>query len=112
MQDSESKGERKPQDKGTEQNLLRDDILANIKREIVEEVPTSSSNTATADIKIEPGAAIVKEASTVRQSKKDSHDGKSFFLLKKLYSILSVIVLSLGYTLEVLDNGSNFRIIR
>ncbi|GFU34433.1 hypothetical protein NPIL_626691 [Nephila pilipes] len=65
-------------EKNMQQSLLKADILANIKREIVEDAPVSTSYIGSADIKIEPGTTGNQTDGSMNQAKREeANEGSS-----------------------------------
>ncbi|GFS88566.1 hypothetical protein TNCV_1461801 [Trichonephila clavipes] len=66
-----NKTDQSTAEKNVQQSLLKADILANIKREIIEDVPVSTSYIGSADIKIEPGTTVTRADGSVNQAKRE-----------------------------------------
>ncbi|GFY42913.1 hypothetical protein TNIN_142091 [Trichonephila inaurata madagascariensis] len=77
-QEKNNKTDQSTAEKNVQQSLLKADILANIKREIVEDVPVSTSYIRSADIKIEPGTTVTQADGSVNQAKREEmNEGSS-----------------------------------
>ncbi|GIY54838.1 histone-lysine N-methyltransferase 2D [Caerostris extrusa] len=74
-----NKTDQGTEEKNLQENLLKADILANIKREIIEDAPVPISQIASADIKIEPGTIVDDHTDgSMNQAKnKDANEGSS-----------------------------------
>ncbi|XP_055953683.1 histone-lysine N-methyltransferase 2C-like isoform X4 [Argiope bruennichi] len=77
-QENGNKTDQGAAEKNLQQSLLRADVLANIKQEIIEDVPVSTSQVESADIKIEPGTTANQTDGSVNQAKsQDANEGSS-----------------------------------
>ncbi|CAL1287615.1 unnamed protein product [Larinioides sclopetarius] len=77
-QENGNKTDQSAAEKNLQQSLLRADVLANIKQEIIEDVPVSTGQVESADIKIEPGTTANQTDGSVNQAKtQDANEGSS-----------------------------------
>ncbi|GBN75180.1 Histone-lysine N-methyltransferase 2D, partial [Araneus ventricosus] len=77
-QENGNKTDQSTAEKNLQQSLLRADVLANIKQEIIEDVPVSTGQIESADIKIEPGTTANQTDGSMNQAKtQDANEGSS-----------------------------------